>query len=211
MVDGNSATTLLAGLPAAWMPAFVTTFSALGHSVAELTTVDCHFVEGARAIPVSYGGTDVAEALARDQAEQSPVTTAVIGALSAPTASSLEDALGSLETAVGENALAPLQLMAALIESMLLRQAGRMLLVTYDPRSMTHPNDAAIRSSSRGIFTYLESLRPALQRRGISAGMLLIAPRQRDRWEMSASAEVMAAAAAECLRKGTLQRVIKVQ
>ncbi len=211
MAGATPSTTLLAGLPEGWLTAFATALSPWGPSVAVLKDGDQRTAHGVRAIPVQRGWSDVTEALARDQTDHPPVTTAVIGALSSPTISSLTEALAALETAVTENDLGPQQLLATLIQSMLPRQSGRILLVTYDPRSMTRPQDAAIRGSARGIFTYLESLRPALQRRGISAGMLLISPMQRDNWDLSTSAEAIAAATAECLRKGTLQRVIKIR
>ncbi len=202
---------LLTGIPEAWMPAFARTLSSPGQSIAALRIGDQHFAENGRLISVKPGWGDVAEALDRDEADNPAVTTAVMGALSAPSVSSLTDALAALDVAVTENDLGPQRLLAALAQRMMPRQSGRILLVTYDPRSITRPQDAATRGSARGIFTYLESLRPALKLRGITVGMLLLAPKNREHWNMAASAEPIAAAAAECLRKGTLQRVLKVR
>lgn len=211
MVASTTSTTLLAGLPETWMETFAQSLSSPNESIAALSSGSSPIVSNVRPITVAPGWTDAAEALARYQQDHPPVTTAVIASLSAPVATSLPDALTALETAVAENDLAPQQLLAALIQSMLLRQSGRILLVTYDPRSIPQPEDAAVRGSARGIFTYLESLRPALKRRGISAGMLLIAPVHRARWDMAASAKTMATAAADCLHNATLQRVVKVR
>lgn len=139
------------------------------------------------------------------------VITAVVAALQAPRAASLNDALSALETAVAGNDLGPQRLLASLIPRMIARQSGRILLVTYDPRSITHPEDAAARGSARGIFTYMESLRPALKLRGITAGMLLLAPSSGGTGDLTAYAEQVASAAAECVQKATLQRVLKIR
>ena len=210
-METTRSTTLLAGLPEAWTPAFVRALSTPNQSIAELTQGHRHATENCRLISASPGWTGAAESLDRDEVDHSPVATAVIGALTAPSVPSLAEMLAALETAVVENDLGPQRLLATLIQRMMPRQSGRILLVTYDPRSITRPEDAAIRGSARGIFTYLESLRPALKRRGITAGMLLISPARREQWDMSASADAVASATAECLRKETLQRVIRVR
>lgn len=182
-----------------------------GQSVAELITDDRRASEHVRLLPVAPGWTNVADVLQQDETHHPAVTTAVIGAIAAPKASSLESMLTALETAVAENDLGPQRLLAALIQRLLPRQSGRILLITYDPRSITHPMMAAARGSARGIFTYMESLRPALKLRGISAGMLLLTPKNHHDENLAANASLVAKAAAECLQNATLQRTLKLR
>lgn len=210
VVESPSSTTLLAGMPGSWTPAFVTALATPGHAFATLKADNETIVDSLRTIPVASGWTDIETALTRDRETHPPIATAVIGALATPQATSLMEALNALETAVVQNDNGPMQLIAALLQTMLPQQSGRIVIVTFDPRSITKPDDAAIRGSSRGILTYLESLRPALKRRGIAAGLLLISPTQRHHWHAATNAALVAHAVAECLQKATLQRVIKL-
>jgi short-subunit dehydrogenase len=153
---------------------------------------------------------DWTNALDQLRGDGAPIGTAIIGALAAPVAQSLDDSQQALEAAVEANVFGPQQLLAALLPEMMARRSGRVLLVTWNPASQSRPQDAAARGSARGVLTYLESLRPALRQRGIIAGTLLISPRRMETWDAVAVAAPVAAAMRQCLQNGTPQRVLKV-
>lgn len=193
--------TLFAGLPAAWQ-------SKLSQRLGPAHVLSSRLDErGGAGLPViclhhNESGDDVRTI--------ENVTTAVIGALAAPQAESLEAAMTALEAAVDLNAVQPIQELTAIARGMLAQQAGRMLVVTYDPRALTAPHDAPTRASARGIFAYCESLRPAFKLRGIHLGLLLLAPRKPGPWDLVAYTDAVVPAIADCLQKSTLQRKLTI-
>jgi short-subunit dehydrogenase len=180
-------TILLAGLPDAWQTAFASGFAANNTKVVTVNNGDL----GALAEPQN-------------------ITTAIIGAVHAPAATSLEDALSKLEEAVEQNDFHSINLMTAIAEGMMSRRAGHILLITFDPRALKSPQDAPARGSARGILTYFESLRPAFKQRGVNVGMLLLSTSNPSQWDPAAKADAVVSAAMDCLKQATLQRTMKV-
>jgi short-subunit dehydrogenase len=151
--------------------------------------------------------TDVLKGIRTDG---STVGTAVLAAIAAPRATSLNDSQDALEAAVSANVLVPQRLLSALLPEMIARKSGRLVLVTMDPASQSRPEEAAVRASVRGIVTYFESLRPALRKRGVVVGTLLVSSRNADLANSAGSADTISAAIRQCLRNGTPQRILKV-
>lgn len=151
--------------------------------------------------------TDVLKGIRTDG---STVGTAVLAAIAAPRATSLNDSQDALEAAVSANVLVPQRLLSALLPEMIARKSGRLVLVTMDPASQSRPEEAAVRASVRGIVTYFESLRPALRKRGVVVGTLLVSSRNADLANSAVSADTISAAIRQCLRNGTPQRILKV-
>lgn len=193
--------TLLAALPPAWQLALA---QRLGPS-SLLSSREYEF--GGAGLPTVRLQPDDS---GNDVLPLEGITTAVIGALAAPRAESLDAALTALEAAVDLNNLQPIQELAAITRGMLAQKHGRIMVVTYDPRALTAPQDAPARGSSRGIFAYCESLRPALKLRGIQLSLLLLAPRTPSPWDWSLSTTAVVNAIVDGLDKATLQRTLKL-
>jgi len=189
--------TLFAGLPAAWQTKLA---ERLGPAHVLSSRLDERGGAGLPVVCLHHDDTG------EDVLPIDNVNTAIIGALAAPQAESLESAMTALEAAVDLNAVQPIQELTAIARGMLEQQSGQILVVTYDPRVLTAPHDAPTRGSARGIFTYCESLRPAFKLRGIRLGVLLLAPRKPGPWDLVAHTDAVVAAIADCLRKSTLQR-----
>ena len=193
--------TLFAALPPAWQQALV---ERLGP--ASLLSSREHEFGGAGLPTVRLHPDDTGH----DVSPLDGITTAVIGALAAPRADSLETALTALEAAVDLNDAQPIQELAAITRGMLEQKHGRMMVVTYDPRALKAPQDAPTRGSARGIFAYCESLRPALKLRGIHLSILLLAPRTPSPWDLSLSTASVVNAIVDGLNQATLQRTLKL-
>lgn len=193
--------TIFAAIPPAWQQALV---ERLGP--ASLLSSREHEFGGAGLPTVRLQPDDTG----KDVLPLDGITTAVIGALTAPRADSLDAALTALEAAVDLNNIQPIQELAAITRGMLTQQRGRIMVVTYDPRALTAPQDAPARGSARGIFAYCESLRPALKLRGIHLSLLLLAPRTPSPWDLSLSTAAVVHAIVEDLEKATLQRTLKL-
>lgn len=182
---------LLVGLPEAWS-------ADLSQNGTDL---------GQKRVVSWEDSTDVLEGIRK---EGSTVTTAILAAIASPQATSLNDAQDALESAVSANVLAPQRLLSTLLPEMIARKTGRLVLVTMDPASQCRPEDAAVRASIRGIVTYFESLRPALRKRGVVVGTLLVSSRNADFANSAVHADTISAAVRQCLRNGTPQRILKV-
>lgn len=150
------------------------------------------------------------DALHEIRREGRTVGTAILAAIAAPRATSLNDSQEALEAAVSANVLAPQRLLSNLLPEMIARKTGRLVLVTMDPASQSRPEEAAMRASVRGIVTYFESLRPALRKRGVVVGTLLVSSRSADLANSAVNADTITAAVRQCLRNGTPQRILKV-
>lgn len=193
--------TVLAGLPPAWQTALAHRFEFCCYL---RSAFDEPIGDGLRAIDLT---TDEA---GDDKLPVAGVTTAIVGALAAPRTESLKTALLALEIAVTQNDFHPIRQLTAVTREMLAHQAGKIVVVTYDPRALTAPEDAPARGSARGILAYCESLRPALKQRGIQLGLLLLSPRRPSPWDLTASTDSVVAAITGCLQTATLQRQLAI-
>uniref|UniRef100_A0A7C2K2N5 SDR family NAD(P)-dependent oxidoreductase n=1 Tax=Schlesneria paludicola TaxID=360056 RepID=A0A7C2K2N5_9PLAN len=210
MPSADSPVLLTAGLPASWTAELARAGAGVSELLVHLAEDQSPAIDGSRAVPVAADWSNASQAVGQIRELGAGIATAIVGALAAPRASSLDAAQQAIEAAVAQNDLAPTRLLAALLPEMMARGAGRLLLVTWNPASQTLPEFAAARGSARGILTYLESLRPALKKRGIVAGVLLLAPRQMNAWNPASAAAPVVAAVQQCLQQGTPQRILKL-